>query len=84
MTKREIKITPRGTLSRSQIRSVVKAAHVAPRDDEWVVIKAGPRHTRKSFPTKEAALSYARELVTDPEREVIVHSKDVWAQRNAA
>ncbi len=63
MKRRTIKLTPPGTLSRSQIREAVQAAHIRAEDSGvWEVRTLGTGGQTKRFPTRKAAVTYARKI----------------------
>lgn len=63
-------------LRRPDVRAVMKAAHVVPQGEDWMVVKAGPKRTRAIFPSKRAALSYAETLSPGAGAPIMVHSMD--------
>jgi hypothetical protein len=77
MTKRVIKeIFVKGTIPIREIESVVRAVHVVPSNEGWQVRKSGKVRITKNFPSKDAAVEYARNVSQTREVDLIVHSKN--------
>jgi len=77
MTKRVIReVTATGKIPREKIESVVKAVHVAPADNGWQVRKSGKVRIAENFPSKEAAVSYAKDISYKRGVDLFVHSED--------
>lgn len=76
-TKRSIQAPQRTSrLRRPEVAAVMRAAHVVPWGNGWMVVKAGPKRTRVTFPNKGAALSYAKSLACEPSVPIMVHGRD--------
>lgn len=75
MTKRVIKeVSAAGKISRKKIASVVSAVHVtASSSGAWQVRKAGKDRITANFPSKEAAVEYARGVSAKRGVDLIVH-----------
>lgn len=74
MAKRVIKdVSATGRISRKRIASVISAVHVAPSSDSWQVKKAGKDRITESFPSKEAAVEYARNVSSKKGVDLIIH-----------
>lgn len=72
--RREI-LLPRPGQSRidpRDVRRVLRAVHVQPGEGNWNVVEMGPDKTSRSFPTREDAMRFAREL-RGKGREIILH-----------
>jgi hypothetical protein len=64
-----------GNLDPEEIRAVVRAVHVVPSLDGWVVRKAGTDRIHKLFATKEQAEHFAQELSAQHHVEIMIHSR---------
>lgn len=64
-----------GNLDPEEIRAVVRAVHVAPSLDGWVVRKAGADQIYQLFTTKEEAEQFAKELSAQHHVEIMIHSR---------
>lgn len=77
MTKRIIReVAATGKIPREKIESVVKAVHVVPANDGWQVRKSGKIRIAEKFPSKEAAVSYAKDISHKRGVDLFVHSED--------
>ncbi|MBA4185306.1 MAG: DUF2188 domain-containing protein [Acidobacteria bacterium] len=77
MTKRVIsEVSTTGKISREKIDSVVRGVHVAPVNEGWQVRKSGRVRVTENFPSKEAAVSYAKSISQKKGVDLFVHSKD--------
>lgn len=77
MTKRIIReVSATGKISREKIESVVKGVHVARADNGWQVRKTGKVRISENFPSKEAAVSYAKDISHQRGVDLFVHSED--------
>ena len=82
MQRRTIRRDSRkGKIARSDIKSVVKAVHVAPSGDGWKVKKAGQGRVTASFETKRDAVDYAKTLSRDKRVDLVIHSKNGRIER---
>ncbi len=77
MTKRVIReVSAIGKISREKIDSVVRGVHVAPANEGWRVTKSGKVRITESFPSREAAINYAKTVSQKRGVDLFVHSKD--------
>jgi Uncharacterized protein conserved in bacteria (DUF2188) len=64
-----------GNLDPEHIRTVVRAVHVLPSENGWMVRKSGRDRTNQVFATQADAIRFARELSAHQNVEAIVHAK---------
>lgn len=77
MTKRVIReVSVSGKIPREKIDSVVRGVHVAPVTEGWRVTKSGKERIVESFPSKEAAVHYAKTVSQKRGVDLFVHSKN--------
>lgn len=75
--KRVIKdVSTTGKISREKINSVVGGVHVVPENGSWAVKKTGQVRITEHFASKEAAVTFAKNISKNKEVAVIVHSTD--------
>jgi hypothetical protein len=75
--KRTVKApTKTGKIQRSQIRSVIKALHVMPKPDGWVVTTSGAEHLTQQFPRKQDAVEFGESVAKRNKTSLIVHRRD--------
>jgi RNA polymerase sigma factor (TIGR02999 family) len=73
---RELKRPEReSTIPREKIEQSVCATHVSFEDDKWVVRKTGTDRIRRSFPSKDAAVSFAKSVAHTREVDLFVHDE---------
>lgn len=74
MSKRTIKdVNTIGKIPRDKINSVVRAVHVTPISGDWHVLKSGKDRVNESFPSRDAAIGYARNISQEKKVDLIVH-----------
>jgi hypothetical protein len=77
MKERVIKeVSATGKIPRKKIESVVSAVHIAPINGVWAVKKAGRKRVAASFPSKEAAVDYGRNISRANGVDLIMHAED--------
>ncbi len=54
----------------------MKNQHVLPRDDEWIVKRAGSERYSKSFNTQMQATEYAKSVAQNQGTSVFIHGSD--------
>ena len=81
--KRTLKApTKTGRIPRRDIRAVVKAVHIIPREGEgWEVRKSGDGRLTQQFPNKRAALEFAQSVGKQKNVELILHGRNGQIQR---
>lgn len=77
MKKREIILTTEDSPTKRAIRRAMRAIHVVPRDSNaWEVRSMGPNRFSRVFPTRNEAISYARD-VAPPHDDVSIHERRI-------
>jgi hypothetical protein len=75
--KRTLKApTKTGKIQRSRIRHVIKALHVVPKSDGWVVTTSSAEPLTQQFPTKQDALEFGESVAKKKKTSLIVHRRD--------
>lgn len=75
--KRTLKApTKTGKIQRSRIRTVIKALHVLPKSDGWVVTTSGAERLTQQFPSKQDALAFGESVAKRKKTSLIVHRRD--------
>ena len=75
--KRTVKApTKTGKIQRSRIRTVIKALHVMPKSDGWVVTTSGAEPLTQQFPRKQDALEFGESVAKQKKTSLIVHRRD--------
>ncbi|MGH7832709.1 MAG: DUF2188 domain-containing protein [Candidatus Binatia bacterium] len=75
--KRTLKApTKTGKIQRSRIRTVIKALHVMPKSDGWMVTTSGPRRLTQQFPDKQEAVEFGESVAKRQKTSLIVHGRD--------
>jgi Uncharacterized protein conserved in bacteria (DUF2188) len=75
--KRTLKApTKTGKIQRSRIRTVIKALHVMPKSNGWVVTTSGAEPLTQQFPRKQDALEFGESVAKQKRTSLIVHRRD--------
>ena len=75
--KRKIKATTQtGKIALRKIRHVVRALHVVPKSDGWVVTTSGADHATQNFSRKEDAIQFGESLARRKRTGLIIHGRD--------
>ena len=75
--KRSLKTpTKSGKLKRSHIRTVVKALHIVPKSQGWVVTTTGDQRLTQEFPNKQDAVEFGQSIAKQNKSSLIVHGRD--------
>jgi hypothetical protein len=65
-----------GKIQRSQIRSAIKALHVVPKSDGWVVTTSGAEQLAQEFPKKQDAVEFGESVAKRNKSSLFVHRRD--------
>jgi hypothetical protein len=73
-----------GKIARSRIRHVVRALHVVPQADGWVVTASGAAAPTRQFSRKEEAVEFGDSVARRRRTGLIIHGRDGRIQEVAS